>query len=77
MWLSIDVATEPRLQDKTNTLIDVYKDIMRIVEELSTCQYTTAAFAESLGKIQAAVSGTRELILGITNLVLFLCRLTR
>lgn len=43
------------LQDKTNTLIDVYKDIMRIVEELQTCPYTTAAFTDLLGKIQASI----------------------
>lgn len=44
------------LQDKTNNLIDLYKDILRAVEDLSTCLYTHESFAELLGRIQAAVS---------------------
>lgn len=44
------------LQDKTNSVIDLYKDIVRAVEDLATCSYTTEAFSELLGKIQAAVS---------------------
>ncbi|PPR06552.1 hypothetical protein CVT26_000730 [Gymnopilus dilepis] len=43
------------LQDKTNNVIDLYKDILRAVEDLSTCSYTTEAFSELLGKIQAAI----------------------
>ncbi|KAI0785919.1 cytoplasmic dynein heavy chain 1 [Abortiporus biennis] len=43
------------LQDKTNNVIDLYKDILRAIEELSTCAYTTEAFSELLGKIQAAI----------------------
>ncbi|KAI0369874.1 dynein heavy chain protein 2 [Pilatotrama ljubarskyi] len=43
------------LQDKTNNVIDLYKDILRSVEELSTCPYTPEAFRELLGKIQAAI----------------------
>ncbi|KAG6890505.1 hypothetical protein C0995_007704 [Termitomyces sp. Mi166 len=43
------------LQDKTNNVIDLYKDITRAVEELSTCSYTTEAFSELLAKIQAAI----------------------
>lgn len=46
------------LQDKTNNVIDLYKDIMRAVEDLSTCPYTTEAFSELLAKVQAAVSPT-------------------
>ena len=46
------------LQDKTNSVIDLYKDIMRAVEDLTTCAYTTEAFSELLAKIQAAVSLT-------------------
>jgi hypothetical protein len=34
----------------------MYKDISRAVEELVTCPYTTDAFSELLGKIQASVS---------------------
>lgn len=44
------------LQDKTNYVIDLYKDIMRAVEDLSTCPYTSEAFSELLAKVQAAVS---------------------
>ncbi|KAF8991378.1 dynein heavy chain, N-terminal region 1-domain-containing protein [Cyathus striatus] len=43
------------LQDKTNSVIDLYKDIMRAVEDLATCSYTTDAFSELLGKVQAAI----------------------
>ncbi|CAL1696879.1 unnamed protein product [Somion occarium] len=43
------------LQDKTNNVIDLFKDIMRAVEDLATCSYTTEAFTELLGKIQAAI----------------------
>lgn len=45
------------LQDKTNSVIDLYKDIiLRNVEELATCAYTKEAFSELLGKVQGAVS---------------------
>lgn len=43
------------LQDKTNSLIDLYKEIIRAVEDLSTCPYTHEAFSELLGRVQAAV----------------------
>ena len=43
------------LQDKTNNVIDLYKDILRAVEDLSTCSYTHEAFSELLTRIQAAV----------------------
>ncbi|THH07940.1 hypothetical protein EW145_g3047 [Phellinidium pouzarii] len=43
------------LQDKTNNLIDLYKDIIRAVEDLSTCSYAYEAFAELLGRVQAAI----------------------
>lgn len=36
-------------------MIDLYKDILRHVEDLATCSYTTEAFSDLLGKIQAAV----------------------
>ena len=36
-------------------MIDLYKDILRAVEDLTTCSYTTEAFSELLGRIQAAV----------------------
>ncbi|SRR6266540_2867690 len=44
------------IQDKTNSVIDLYKDILRAVEDLATCSYTSEAFSELLGRIQAAVS---------------------
>lgn len=43
------------LQDKTNSVIDLYKDILRAVEDLATCSYTTEAFSELLNRIQAAI----------------------
>ncbi|KAI9450509.1 cytoplasmic dynein heavy chain 1 [Lactarius psammicola] len=43
------------LQDKTNNVIDLYKDILRAVEDLATCSYTTEAFTELLSRIQAAI----------------------
>ncbi len=42
-------------QDKTNNVIDLYKDILRAVEDLATCPYTAEAFTELLSRIQAAV----------------------
>ena len=36
-------------------MIDLYKEILRSVEDLSTCSYTSEAFSELLGKVQAAV----------------------
>ncbi|KAL1716082.1 dynein heavy chain [Schizophyllum commune] len=43
------------LQDKTNSVIDLYKDMLRAVEDLGTCPYTTEAFSELLSKVQAAI----------------------
>ena len=43
------------LQDKTNNVIDLYRDILRAVEDLATCSYTSEAFSELLSRIQAAV----------------------
>ncbi|KAI0318175.1 cytoplasmic dynein heavy chain 1 [Amylostereum chailletii] len=43
------------LQDKTNNVIDLYKDIMRAVEDLATCSYTSDAFTELLSRVQAAI----------------------
>ncbi|PPQ84104.1 hypothetical protein CVT26_013219 [Gymnopilus dilepis] len=43
------------LQGKTNNLINLYKGILRAAQDLSTCSYTTEAFSELLGKIQAAI----------------------
>ncbi|KAF9235737.1 dynein heavy chain, N-terminal region 1-domain-containing protein [Melanogaster broomeanus] len=43
------------LQDKTNSVIDLYRDILRAVEDLATCPYTHEAFSELLSKIQAAI----------------------
>ena len=43
------------LQDKTNAVIESYKDVNRIVEELATCPHTAEAFTEHLDKIQQAV----------------------
>jgi hypothetical protein len=45
-------------QDKTNNVIDLYKDISRAVEDLATCSYTEEAFTELLSRIQSAVRQT-------------------
>ncbi|KAF8232874.1 hypothetical protein L208DRAFT_1559573 [Tricholoma matsutake] len=42
--------------DKTNSVIDLYKNILHAIEDLATCSYMTKAFLELLGKVQAAVS---------------------
>lgn len=52
----ITLLTHDAVQDKTNNVIDLFKDIIRAVEDLSTCSYTSEAFTELLGKIQTAVS---------------------
>ena len=49
-------------QDKTNNVIDLYKDILRAVEDLTTCSYTSEAFSELLDKIQGAVSNSMLLL---------------
>lgn len=51
------------LQDKTNNVIDLYRNILRAVEDLATCTYNSEAFSELLGKIQAAVSSSSSLLL--------------
>ncbi|TFK48049.1 cytoplasmic dynein heavy chain 1 [Heliocybe sulcata] len=43
------------MQDKTNSVIDLYKDISRAIDDLATCPYTTEALSELLTKIQAAI----------------------
>ena len=35
--------------------MDLYKDLLPAVEDLSTCWYISEAFSELLGKIQAAM----------------------
>lgn len=43
------------LQDKSAALIDISKDISRIVEELGTCDYRAEAFSALLGQVQKTV----------------------
>ncbi|EMD41483.1 dynein heavy chain protein 2 [Gelatoporia subvermispora B] len=43
------------LQDKTNNVIELNKDISRAVEELSTCSYSAETFTELLTRVQAAI----------------------
>jgi dynein heavy chain 1 len=63
------------LQDKTNNVIDLYKDILRAVEDLATCSYTTEAFTELLGKVQAAID--RLNLEGYANLEQWVAELDR
>jgi len=60
-------------QDKTNSLIDSYKEINRVVEELSTCPFTSQAFAELIAKIQASID--RLNLEGYANLDHWVARL--
>jgi hypothetical protein len=63
------------LQDKTNNVIDLYKDILRAVEDLATCSYTTEAFSELLGRVQAAID--RLNLEGYANLEQWVAELDR
>ncbi|KAF8208519.1 dynein heavy chain, N-terminal region 1-domain-containing protein [Mycena galopus ATCC 62051] len=63
------------LQDKTNNVIDLYKDILRAVEDLATCSYTTEAFAELLKKVQDAID--RLNLEGYANLEQWVAELDR
>lgn len=54
-------------QDKANSLIDSYKEISRLVEELHTCSFTFEAFSDLIGKIQAAVGLTIRLLQSCVN----------
>lgn len=42
-------------QDKTAELIEISREISIVVAELSSCEYTHAAFSERLGKIQKTI----------------------
>ncbi|KAL8276643.1 hypothetical protein RQP46_010992 [Phenoliferia psychrophenolica] len=42
-------------QDRTDTLIDVYTELMRTIDSLATCAYTPTAFAELLASIQKTI----------------------
>ncbi|KAJ7037806.1 dynein heavy chain, N-terminal region 1-domain-containing protein [Mycena alexandri] len=63
------------LQDKTNNVIDLYKDILRAIEDLATCSYTTEAFSELLGKVQSAID--RLNLEGYANLEQWVAELDR
>ncbi|KZS90334.1 cytoplasmic dynein heavy chain 1 [Sistotremastrum niveocremeum HHB9708] len=43
------------LQDKTNNLIDLYKEISRMVDDLVTCSYSAEVFSDLIGKVQALI----------------------
>jgi dynein heavy chain 1 len=55
------------LQDKTNNVIDLYRNILRAVEDLATCPYTSEAFSDLLGKIQAAVGCLFIIVVYVLN----------
>lgn len=42
-------------QDRTDTLIDMYSEVVRIVDELATCAYTSEAFSQRLVSIQKTI----------------------
>jgi hypothetical protein len=39
-----------------NSVINLYKHILRAVEDIATCPYTNEAFSELLARIRVAVS---------------------
>ncbi|WWC73019.1 uncharacterized protein I206_106984 [Kwoniella pini CBS 10737] len=43
------------LQDKTNALMEISTDINRIVDELSTCEFTSESFSSLLAQIQKTI----------------------
>ncbi|KAL7421138.1 dynein heavy chain [Cryptotrichosporon argae] len=61
------------LQDKTTALIDISNDIARVVEELSTCEYTAEAFSSLLGQVQRTID--RLNLDGYSNLDAWVVRL--
>jgi hypothetical protein len=42
-------------QDKTNDVINLYKDILHAMEDLATCSYTEDAFTELLSHVQSTM----------------------
>jgi dynein heavy chain 1 len=42
-------------QDRTDSLIDMYTEITRTIDELETCAYTREAFSSLLGSIQKTI----------------------
>lgn len=50
--LSAIVST---FQDRTDSLIEMYENITRTVDQLATCPYTVQAFAEHLGVVQKTI----------------------
>lgn len=42
-------------QDRTDSLIDVYTELTRTIDDLATCAYTPAAFTELLASIQKTI----------------------
>lgn len=42
-------------QDRTDSLIDVYTELTRTIDELATCPYTTMAFSDLLASIQKTI----------------------
>ncbi|GAA6009794.1 hypothetical protein JCM11491_000816 [Sporobolomyces phaffii] len=42
-------------QDRTDSLVDLYAELSRTIDELKTCAYTTEAFSTHLGAIQKTI----------------------
>jgi dynein heavy chain 1 len=42
-------------QDRTDALLEMYDEILAIVDELAVCPYSTEAFSELLSRIQKTV----------------------
>jgi len=53
-------------QDRTDALIEMSTELNQVVDDLSTCSYTSEAFSSLLSKIQNTVSG--DLLLSSTQI---------
>ena len=42
-------------QDSVDSLVDLYADLSRTIDELKTCAYTSSAFSTHLGSIQKTI----------------------
>ena len=52
-------VTTASLQEKTDTLISIYDDMLYCLNELKTCQYTESLFSDILRRIQDLVNACR------------------
>jgi hypothetical protein len=66
-FASVTSSVVSVLRDGMSSVINLYKDILRAVEDLATCLYTSEAFLKLLAKIQVAVSPVMPCHLGLND----------